>query len=108
MTIKAINGSICTLYKGNVAVYHMDKKYLTKTYTGTQKPSFIPGSSRVKLVSGAVWWGTRTTPPNWVFSQTYYLQEWNVATGRAVIGTTPRSSSTTTTGAIDIKYLKLV
>lgn len=108
LRITAISGDICTLYKGTVAVYRMSTKYLTKTYQGTTTPTFKPGVSKVKLKSGAVWWGTRTTPPSWVFSQTYYLQELNTLTGRAVIGTTTYSSSTTTTGAVDIKYLKLV
>lgn len=108
LKITAISGSICTLYKGTVAVYRMDTKYLSKTYQAPAKNTLRPGVSRVQLKSGAVWWGTKTTPPAWVFKQTYYLQELNVSSGRAVIGTTTRSSANTTTGAVDVKYLKLV
>jgi len=105
LTIKSMSNDICTLVKGDIAVYRMGKKYLTKQPPEAQD-KLIAEVSKVQLAGNAVWWGTNTPPPAWVFKQTYYLQQWNTTTGRAVIGTTPRSTSTTTTGAVDIKYLK--
>lgn len=102
LIVKSIKGNICTLYKDSVAVYRMDKIYLEKEYSGT---SFKIGGL-VKLKPGAVWWGSGATPPSWVFKRTYYLQQWDVISGRAVIGTTPRSKSGTITGSIAISNLE--
>jgi N-acetylmuramoyl-L-alanine amidase CwlA len=107
LTVKSVSGSVCTLYKGNTPMYKIDSSQL-RAGVAAVAPKFVPGSSRVKLKPGATWWGTRTAPPSWVFKSTYYLQEWNTATGRAVIGTTARCQSGTVTGAVDIAFLQLV
>lgn len=106
LVVRSVSNNVYTLYKGDVPVYRMNGKYLSASYQGTSSDVLTPGTSRVKVQAGSVWWGTNTNPPAWVLSSTFYLQQLDPVTGRAVIGTTPRSTSTTTTGAIDVKYLK--
>ena len=108
LTIREMKGMVCTLFKGNTPMYRIESAQLRHCTEVVAAPKFIPGVSKVKLKPGATWWGTRMVPPAWVFAGSYYLQEWNQATNRAVFGTTPRVQSNTVTGAVDIAYLQLV
>lgn len=78
------------------------------TETPQVKSALQVGKSQVKVKQNAVWWGTDITPPAWIFNQTFYLQYWHIATGKAIIGNSPRADEGDSVGTLSIEYLEQV
>lgn len=104
LKVKSVTGDVHLLYKGPVPVYRMKGEYLIQA---PEDEVWTPGVTKVKVKPGSKWWLGQHIP-SWVYNEVYYLQQLNRENGRAVIGTTPGSTSTTTTGAIDVAYLEKV